>query len=250
MMREGRVAAVAMALAVAGPVAAQQVVTDDFADPTTGWTVRSDDGPVQIGYVGGQYQISATQPVGIVIGSSGYSFYDGTVSVEAQDLPDSAPHYSGLFVRAQDSANFYAFVLASDGSIGMFHYVNGTYVADGPSDLHLADGVYLTDAPNVLSVEASGLSLTFSVNGQEVATLRTVRWDQRRCRRDDRHQCQRTGGNGVRQLADRTRHQRLAALADKARGGDERGRPVAIGGKRGLGRGDAGCQRGARLMLA
>ncbi len=178
LTRGSRVAAVAVALAVAAPVAvlAQQVITDDFSDRNSGWTVRADGGPVTIDYVDGQYWMYATGPVGIIIAASGVTFNDGAVSVEMQDLPDSAVHAAGIFVRAQDSANFYAFVLGSDGSIGMFHFVDGVYVADGRSDLFLRDGLFKTDEPNVVTVTASGSSMNYFVNGEQVATVAVTRW--------------------------------------------------------------------------
>lgn len=178
LFRGGRAAAVVLAMAVAAPVAvlAQQVFTDDFSDPSTGWTVRADDGPVRIDYADGQYWMYATQPVGVVLGSSGIAFNDGVISVETQDLPNSAPHVAGIFLRAQNAANFYGFVLGSDGSIGMFHYVDGTYVADGPTNLYLREGLYRTDEPNLLTVTASGSTLTYFVNGEQVASVDLVRW--------------------------------------------------------------------------
>ncbi len=179
MLRRSRMAAIAMALVVAAPVAglAQHLMTDDFSDPTTGWTVRNDGGPVVMDYVDGQFQMSATGPIGLFIASQRFSFGDGTVSVEATDLPGSAAHYSGIFVRAQDSANFYAFVLGSDGAVGIFHYVSGTYFADA-TNLTLREGLYHTDAPNILSVTGSGSSLHFFANGEEVASIPFARWSE------------------------------------------------------------------------
>lgn len=187
-MRSGRRMAGAAVAAVLGgmlagpPVAAQPaalpplVTTDDFSDPTTGWTVREED-TYRMGYVDGTYQVTSTGPTPLLLGSTGEGVGNGLVQVELTDVPGSAPHPHGVFVRAQDGGNFYGFAVASDGSFMVFHFEDGALVTDHEEAAgFLADGLYRTDGPNLVWVWLSGTELRFELNNTELYAVTDALW--------------------------------------------------------------------------
>lgn len=160
--------ALAFGVVYAGSALAQQVAFDDFSDPETGWTII-DDPTIQAGYVNGGYQMSATQRVGVIYATSDFVLGDGVITVEATDLPDSAFHFKGIFLRSSNRANLFGFMVAPDGTTLSFRLQAGELFQYQSTNLDPA--LYRNGEPNVLSVEAVGRRLEFSVNGEVLAEV-------------------------------------------------------------------------------
>ena len=163
-----KVGALALGVALAGGAAAQQVTLDDFSDPATGWTII-DEPEMQAGYVDGGYQISATRRVGVIYATSDFVLGDGVITVEALDLPDSAFHYKGIFLRSSNRGNLFGFMIAPDGTTLSFRYQAGDLFQY--ESVNLDPALYRHGEPNVLRVEAEGRRLAFSVNGELLAEV-------------------------------------------------------------------------------
>ena len=159
-------AVLALTVAIASEASAQQITIDDFSDPATGWTII-DEPAVQAGYVDGGYQIYATQQVGLIYATSDFVLGDGVITVEATDLPDSAFHYKGIFLRSSNRANLFGFMIVPDGTTLSFHYQAGELFQN--ESINLDPGLYRQGEPNIFRVVAEGRRLTFSVNGQVLA---------------------------------------------------------------------------------
>lgn len=175
--------ACAIALAAMAPVTfpalaqTPTIITDDFADRTTGWTRRDLDG-VQIDYLNGGYAIVAPGNSPFVLASTGYAFANGTLSVDVANLPGATEHNQGVFLRAQDADNFYAFAIASDWTWSFFRVADGLVVTAESQGGYLPGGVYLTYAPNRISAAANGGEIQFSVNGTLIYTLTDAIWTE------------------------------------------------------------------------
>lgn len=155
------------------------VVFDDFADPATGWTVRRDGTIYEIAYRDGAYWIAMATRTPLQLASAGHIVADGRVAIRLRDLAPSTPHPAGLFVRAQDPANFYAFVVGSDGSFIVFHYLDGAFVLDSPDGAAVPAGLYLPGgAVNDLAVDGGARRLIFYLNGVEVFRLDDALWTE------------------------------------------------------------------------
>ena len=166
---------VAAGLMLAEPAFAQTITTDTFDDPNTGWTngVQED---VRVGYEGGEYWMTARTVSPIVLASNGFAFLNGTISVEVRNAGESLAHGQGVFLRAQDPDNYYAFYITSENTFEAFHVVAGEIVADSPAASPLPEGLYLTDAPNVIEVVAGATDLEYRVNGTTVFTATGALW--------------------------------------------------------------------------
>lgn len=172
-------AATLPALAQAPAAEAPTVVLDDFADPATGWTVRRDGTAYEINYRDGAYWIAMATRTPLQLASAGHIVADGRVAIRLRDLAPSAPHPAGLFVRAQDPANFYAFVVGSDGSFVVFHYVDGAFVLDSPDGAMVPAGLYLPGgAANDVAVDAGARRLIFYLNGVELFRVEDALWTE------------------------------------------------------------------------
>jgi len=163
--------ALAVGVIFAGSALAQQVTFDDFSDPETGWTII-DEPTIQVGYVDGGYQMSATQRVGVIFATSDFVLGDGVITVEATDLPDSAFHFKGIFVRSSNRANLCGFMIAPDGTTLSFRFQAGELFQYESTNLDPA--LYRNGGPNVLRVEAVGRQLEFSVNEVVLAEVDTA----------------------------------------------------------------------------
>jgi hypothetical protein len=151
-------------------------VFDDFADPGTGWTVRS-DGRTEMGYRDGTYRIAMAARSPVQLASAGQSVADGRVAIRLRDLSPSAPHPAGLFVRAQDAGNFHGFAVLSDGSFLAFHYVDGVFVQDSPEGALVPSGLYRRDgAENDIAIEAGASRLVFLLNYVELFRIENALW--------------------------------------------------------------------------
>ncbi|MGD9738944.1 MAG: hypothetical protein AB7O56_04925 [Bauldia sp.] len=180
MTRSGtwwRGVAVAAGMLVALPALAQTVVTDTFDDPNTAWT-NGFQGDVRVGYEAGEYWMTARSVSPIVLGSNGFAFANGTVSFEVRNAGESLAHGQGVFLRAQDPDNYYAFYITSDSTFEAFHVVAGEIVPDSPPVSVLPAGLYRTDAPNVIEAVANGAEIEFRVNGTSVFTTTGVTWPE------------------------------------------------------------------------
>jgi hypothetical protein len=151
-------------------------VFDDFVDPATGWTERA-DGIHEMGYRDGAFRIVMASRSPLQLASAGHVVADGRVAIRLHDVTPSAAHPAGLFVRAQDTANFYGFVVVSDGSFTVFHYRDGALVLDSPEGAALPAGLYLAaPAENDLAIEAGASRLVFLLNGVELFRIENALW--------------------------------------------------------------------------
>ncbi|MCC6735250.1 MAG: hypothetical protein IT534_03855 [Bauldia sp.] len=186
-MHAGRAAAIRRVLAtglagavLAGVAAAQQieprVVFDDFADPRSGWTEHAANGGIEIAYRDGTYQVVMTTPTPLQVIGSGTRLADGAVSVDVANLEPSVPHPQGLFVRGQDSDNYYGFLVQSDGTFTVFRWENGMYYSESAANMQLPAGLYSTDGMNALDVMTEGQRIRFFVNFVEVFEVRNTKW--------------------------------------------------------------------------
>ena len=151
------------------------VVTDDFANPATGWTMRA-EGVTTMGYVAGAYRIVFAGRAGFALATSGTILGDGVAAIDAQNLPDAGPHAQGIVVRAQDARTLYGFVIASDGAYTAFQVQDGGFVRHSSRGQYLPPGVYRTGEPNRIEARAAGDTILYSVNGREIFEVRRVLW--------------------------------------------------------------------------
>jgi hypothetical protein len=144
---------------------------DDFSSSSSGWEdiYRDADGISDYDQDGFRLQIN--QPQFDYWANPGLNFTDVSVEVDAQKIGGPEDNDFGLICRYLDESNFYFFLATSDG-----YYAVGKNGANGQSLLGSeyfveTDAVRSGNAVNRLRADCVGSTLTFFINGTQVAQV-------------------------------------------------------------------------------
>ena len=146
---------------------------DDFSDTNSGWD-RSDWDSGITDYNSGTYRMLVKIPNYDIWANPGRSF-DGDIRVEA-DASKVAGEYDddyGLICRysGEPSApNYYYFIISSDGYAVIGKVTAGESVYISSEKMVPSDAIKQGMTTNHLAADCIGSTLTFSVNGQQVAS--------------------------------------------------------------------------------
>jgi hypothetical protein len=97
---------------------------DGFSHPTGGWRTFEDSLSFA-GYKNGGFRLSAKVPHYQFWSVPGLNFRDAVIYTHAQKLGGPDDNMFGVLCRYQDSSNYYAFVIGSDGYYGIYKMVSG-----------------------------------------------------------------------------------------------------------------------------
>jgi hypothetical protein len=169
------VAALASLVACSGPSGqpsspAEEPFTleDDFSDPASGWPRRSNAGWHQ-DYEDGAYRVALDQDqwtYALATSTAGLDVGDVVVEAEVRFVSNFADAGAGLICRHLDSDNYYSFEI-EDGAVSITRFVDDeqtVLVDSAPSDA-------MDPGLSRLRAECVGDTLTFYVNGQQVASV-------------------------------------------------------------------------------
>ncbi len=163
------VALVALLVACGGE---QLPWADDFSDPASGWQAES-DASAEVGYHEGMMRILVKAPNRLAWASAGREFSDFHLAVEATQVAGPDDNEYGVLVRMRDSDHFYRFSISGDGYYLVSKYDGEEWVAlngdwTTPPD---PDAIRLGAATNLLEVVCQGATMTFLVNGVQLALV-------------------------------------------------------------------------------
>ncbi|MBA4385556.1 MAG: hypothetical protein C0410_12530 [Anaerolinea sp.] len=151
------------------PQSEQLLLSDDFSDPDSGWSILSDDlGSTD--YVNGTYQVIAIKESNYNWGVAGQTYNDVRVDVDV-DVIETNPSLDdgfGVDCRIQENGDGYGFRIASDGYIAIELFSN-----DETTELvewEFNDAVYTDGRTNHLTAICNGSQFSFFVNDIKVAT--------------------------------------------------------------------------------
>jgi hypothetical protein len=142
---------------------------DDFSDPASGWQAESDTS-AEVGYHEGVMRILVRVPNRLAWASAGREFSDFHLAVEATHVAGPEDNEYGVLVRMQDAGHFYRFSVSGDGYYLVSKYGGGEWVALG-GDWTPSDAIHLGAVANLLEVACQGVTMTFVVNGVELAQV-------------------------------------------------------------------------------
>lgn len=152
------------ALGGAPPEEAGVLYSDDFSDPNSGWDrVQSDEGVTD--YENGAYRIFVDQSQHDYWANPGRSFGDVRVEVDATKTGGPDDNDFGLVCRYQDTENFYAFLISSDGYYAILKYSGGTSESLGTDGMLSTVAVNQGAATNHIRADCVGDTLTLYANG-------------------------------------------------------------------------------------
>ncbi len=142
--------------------------TDDFSTPGS-WLAES-DATAQVEVQDGVMRIYVAVPDQLAWTVAGRDLGDFHLAVEATQVAGPDDNEYGLLVRVQDHSNFYRFSISGDG-----YFLVSKFVAGQQELLGLnwtpSEAIRQGQATNLLEVICQGSTLTFIVNGQQLARV-------------------------------------------------------------------------------
>jgi hypothetical protein len=143
---------------------------DDFASPVTGWDrLMTAEGTMD--YDGGGYRLLVNAPNTNFWSTPHKNFADVRIEVDSGKLGGPDENRIGLICRFTGS-DYYFFLISSDGFYGIGLYAGGQAVLLGQSEMQSNENIKTGLAVNHLRADCAGDTLTFYVNGFQVASVR------------------------------------------------------------------------------
>ncbi len=133
---------------------------DSFEHPASGWD-RYQGPDYRADYSGGAYR---------------FEVLDVQIEVDARKIDGPDDNLFGVLCRYQDAADFYFFVVSSDGYTGIGIRQQGQTRLLSADSLLPHSAVATGGLPNHLSVRCMGPSLDLRVNGMPVASVTAEEW--------------------------------------------------------------------------
>jgi len=145
------------------------IYADDFSNADTGWETWSDANGSFVAYQNGGLRILVKDTQFDYWSRPAKRFVDARIEVDAIKLAGPDDNDFGLICRYQDKDNFYAFLISSDGYLGILRIADGKYeVVSGP-ELSYSEAIHQGEALNHIQADCIGNTLVLQVNGQAAA---------------------------------------------------------------------------------
>ena len=146
-----------------------ELFQDDFASPITGWDrLMTSEGTMD--YDGGGYRLLVNALNTNFWSTPHKNFADVRMEVDSGKLGGSDENRIGLICRFTGS-DYYFFLITSDGFYGIGLYAGGQAVLIGQNELQASSNIKTGMAVNHLRADCAGNTLTFYVNGFQVASV-------------------------------------------------------------------------------
>jgi hypothetical protein len=138
---------------------------DDFSNPSSGWDrVSVSEGVTD--YAEGVYRILVNTSNTDVWANPGLNFSDARIEVDATKVGGDDNNDFGVVCRYKDNANFYFFVISSDGYYGIGKFVDGEQKLIGSESMPPSDKINTGNATNHLRADCVGNTLRLYVNDE------------------------------------------------------------------------------------
>jgi hypothetical protein len=150
------------------PQTGSTLFSDDFSDPSSGWTTWNGDGSAVDYNSGGlRYFINQLNFDYWSLPPGNYS--DTHIEVMATKLTGPDDNHYGIICRYKNRDNFYSFLISSDGYFGIMKVKDGNYSLITGTQMEFSEIIRQSSVTNYLQADCIGENLVFSVNGQKVA---------------------------------------------------------------------------------
>jgi hypothetical protein len=144
---------------------------DDFSNPGSGWNTYQDSNG-STGYSNGGFRIKVTTSDYLLWANPKQSLQnDISINVDATKTGGSDENAFGVICRYQDNANFYYFVITSDGYAGISMLKNGEKIWLTGDSLIPSDAINQGAATNSIRADCAGSTLTLYVNNQQIVSV-------------------------------------------------------------------------------
>jgi hypothetical protein len=140
---------------------------DDFSKPTTGWDrLQATEGIMD--YDGGGYRMLVNSLQMNFWSTPRLDLSDARIEVDSGKLAGPDENRIGLVCRF-NGTDYYFFLISSDGFYGIGVFTGGKGVLLGQSEMQASSNIKVGLAVNHLRADCVGNTLTFYVNGFQVA---------------------------------------------------------------------------------
>ena len=156
----------------------QVLFLDDFSDLGSGWKTWHDDDGSLIDYQNGGLRFVVNKPESDYLSTQNIVFTNVQLEVEAIKINGPDDNQFGLICRYQDSADYYAFVLTSDGYYGILKVVEGQYHLLSGESLHYSESIRQGMAINLIRADCVGNTLTLYANDQEMVSVKDTEYNE------------------------------------------------------------------------
>lgn len=147
---------------------------DDFSNLESGWGRVSDEVGVSDYFQEG-YRISVLQNNNFKWSVVSREYSNVRVEVDANLIGGSEDNSLGVICRYEDTNNFYAFVISSDGFFAIRKRVDGGSITIlGSESFQNSEFIRLGTETNRIVVECNGSSLRLSVNDQLLIEVQDI----------------------------------------------------------------------------
>lgn len=150
---------------------------DDFSDPDSGWNRVSDRNGLT-DYDDGVYRILVSAAHMDIWSRPHRVFQDVRIEVEAIKVEGDRNNRFGLLCRVVDDEHFYSFIISSDGFYGIGKVRGAEYVLLNAEALQPSDAIQQGTAFNHLRADCIGDTLTFYVNGHQLAQVKDAEYTE------------------------------------------------------------------------
>lgn len=155
------------AAAPPAPPSGSVLFQDDFSNPATGWDrMLVTEGIMD--YDAGGYRILVNAADVNFWATPRRDFTDVRIEVDTGKFAGPDENRIGLICRFRGS-DYYFFIISSDGFYGLGIYFSGQAILLGPSEMQASGVINKGLAINHLRADCVGNTLTFYVNGFQVA---------------------------------------------------------------------------------
>lgn len=142
---------------------------DDFAQPTTGWDrLLVTEGVMD--YYSGGYRMLVNSLQTNFWATPRRNFSDVRIEVDTGKMAGPDENRIGLICRLTGK-DYYFFIFSSDGFYGMGLFKDGQAVLLGQSEMQYSESINKGVAINHLRADCAGNTLTFFINGFQVAQV-------------------------------------------------------------------------------
>jgi hypothetical protein len=162
------VALMALLVACGGGGGSQLPWNEDFSSPGT-WKTES-DAAAEVTVQDEVLRIHVAVPNQLAWATAEKDLRDFHLTVDATQVAGPDDNEYGVLVRYQDPGNFYRFSISGDGYFLVAKSVDGELETLG-SNWTPSDAIDQGQATNTLDVICAGDTLTFQVNGQQIAQV-------------------------------------------------------------------------------
>jgi len=144
---------------------------DDFSDTSSGWDrVNVSDGITD--YEDGVYRILVNTDNTDVWANPGLNFTDTVIEVEATKVGGPDDNDFGIICRYEDTSNFYALIISSDGYYGVYKVLDSEQLLIGEESMMPSDANKQGNVTNIIRVDCIGSTLTLYANGTQLVSVK------------------------------------------------------------------------------